>query len=117
VIGETEARARAEYMAMVRRQLEILRDRRDLAECHLPAMIRGSSLRLAEIEWVREMVDEASRQGRSREVLDRLVMYYEGYFEALARVLEVKPDELVRTFDPAKIRALEAEMLKTPGAS
>jgi len=110
MITETEAQARAEYMGLVHHQLKILRNRRDLEPEDYLQLVERSSLKLGEIEWVRGMILEASAAGKVAQILDRLIMYYEGYFEALARILEVKPDVLFSTFDTEKVKRLEAEM-------
>ncbi len=112
MIAEGELRARAEYMGLVHRQLKALRSRKDLDPFEYPALLDVSTLRLGEIEWVREMVAESAKAGKVGPALDRLIMYYEGYYEALARVLESKPDELFASFDQEKARRIESEMFQ-----
>lgn len=114
MITEDEARARAEYMHLVHRQLTVLRGRRDLAADDYGPLLELSSLRLSEMEWVRAMIEEGARAGKVASVLDRLVMYYEGYFEALARVLDSRPDDLIATWDAAKRQRIEGEMMQVP---
>ena len=111
MIDEAEVRIRAEYIGLVHHQLQILRARPDLSQGDYLPLILRSSLKLGEIEWIRELIAEGGRIGRVESVLDRIIMYYEGYFEALARVLEMKPKELFATFDREKVNRLEAEIL------
>jgi hypothetical protein len=110
MLPENEIRQRAEYCYLVFLQLSRLRDNLQATpERYLDYLLR-STLRLAEDEFIRSIVEEELKMGNPDGGLGYLIPLYEGFAHAYCEVMQI-PLEEIRDGIPLDFREkLAAEM-------
>lgn len=110
MLPENEIRQRAEYCYLVFLQLSRLRENLQATpERYLDYLLR-STLRLAEDEFIRSIVEEELKMGNPDGGLGYLIPLYEGFAHAYCEVMQI-PLEEIRDGIPLDFREkLAAEM-------
>jgi hypothetical protein len=94
MLPENEVRQRAEYCYLVFLQLSRLRDNLQATpERYLDYLLR-STLRLAEDEFIRSIVEEELKMGGHDGGLGYLIALFEGFAHAYCEVLETPLEEI-----------------------
>jgi hypothetical protein len=107
---ENETRQRAEYCYLVFLQLNRLRDNMKVTPERYLDYLGRSTLRLAEDEFIRSIVEEELKMGSHDGGLGYLIALFEGFAHAYSEVLEI-PLEEIRDSLPVDLREkLAAEM-------
>jgi hypothetical protein len=110
MLPKNEIRQRAEYCYLVFMQLSRLRNNMQVAPEQYLDYLGRSTLRLAEDEFIRSIVEEELKMGSSDGGLGYLIALFEGFAHAYSEVLET-PLEEIRDSLPADLREkLAAEM-------
>jgi hypothetical protein len=110
MLPENEIRQRAEYCYLVFLQLSRLRDNMQVAPERYLDYLERSTLRLAEDEFIRSIVEEELKMGSHDGGLGYLIALFEGFAHAYSEVLEVALEE-IRDSLPSDFREkLAAEM-------
>jgi hypothetical protein len=110
MLPENETRQRAEYCYLVFLQLNRLRDNMQVAPERYLDYLERSTLRLAEDEFIRSIVEEELKMGSHDGGLGYLIALFEGFAHAYSEVLEI-PLEEIRDSLPVDLREkLAAEM-------
>jgi hypothetical protein len=110
MLPENEIRQRAEYCYLVFLQLSRLRDNIQVAPERYLDYLERSTLRLAEDEFIRSIVEEELKMGNHEGGLEYLIALFEGFAHAYSEVLEI-PLEEIRDSLPVDLREkLAAEM-------
>jgi hypothetical protein len=110
MLPENEIRQRAEYCYLVFLQLSRLRDNMQVAPERYLDYLGRSTLRLAEDEFIRSIVEEELKMGSHDGGLGYLIVLFEGFAHAYSEVLEI-PLEEIRDSLPVDLREkLAAEM-------
>jgi hypothetical protein len=110
MLPENEVRQRAEYCYLVFLQLSRLRDNMQAPPERYLDYLGRSTLRLAEDEFIRSIVEEELRIGSHDCGLGYLIALFEGFAHAYSEVLEI-PLEEIRDGIPLDFREkLAAEM-------
>jgi hypothetical protein len=110
MLPENETRQRAEYCYLVFLQLNRLRDNMQVTPERYLDYLGRSTLRLAEDEFIRSIVEEELKMGSHDGGLGYLIALFEGFAHAYSEVLEI-PLEEIRDSLPVDLREkLAAEM-------
>ena len=110
MLPENEIRQRAEYCYLVFLQLSRLRDNMQVTPERYLDYLGRSTLRLAEDEFIRSIVEEELKMGSHDGGLGYLIALFEGFAHAYSEVLET-PLEEIRNSLPVDLREkLAAEM-------
>ena len=110
MLPENEIRQRAEYCYLVFLQLSRLRDNISVTPDRYLDYLGRSTLRLAEDEFIRSIVEEELKMGNDDGGLSYLIALFEGFAHAYSEVLEI-PLEEIRDRLPVDLREkLAAEM-------
>jgi hypothetical protein len=110
MLPENEIRQRAEYCYLVFLQLNRLRDNMQVTPERYLDYLERSTLRLAQDEFIRSIVEEELKMGSSDGGLGYLIALFEGFAHAYSEVLET-PLEEIRDSLPVDLREkLAAEM-------
>jgi hypothetical protein len=110
MLPENEIRQRAEYCYLVFLQLNRLRDNMQATPERYLDYLERSTLRLAQDEFIRSIVEEELKMGSSDGGLGYLIALFEGFAHAYSEVLET-PLEEIRDSLPVDLREkLAAEM-------
>jgi len=110
MLPENETRERAEYCYLVFLQLNRLRDNMQVTPERYLDYLGRSTLRLAEDEFIRSIVEEELKMGSHDGGLGYLIALFEGFAHAYSEVLEI-PLEEIRDSLPVGLREkLAAEM-------
>jgi hypothetical protein len=110
MLPENEIRQRAEYCYLVFLQLSRLRDNIHATPERYLDYLGRSTLRLAEDEFIRSIVEEELKMGSSDGGLGYLIALFEGFAHAYSEVIET-PLEEIRDSLPVDLREkLAAEM-------
>jgi hypothetical protein len=110
MLPENEIRQRAEYCYLVFLQLSRLRDNIQVAPERYLDYLERSTLRLAEDEFIRSIVEEELKMGSHEGGLGYLIALFEGFAHAYSEVIEI-PLEEIRDSIPVDLREkLAAEM-------
>jgi hypothetical protein len=114
MLTESEVRERAEYCYLVFMQLSCLRANQYAEpERYLDSM-ECSTLRLADDEFIRTILDEELKMGTPDGGLGYLIALYEGFAHAYCEVLQ-RPLEEIRDGIPEAFREkLSVEMARKP---
>ncbi len=110
MLPENEIRQRTEYCYLVFLQLNRLRDNMQVTPERYLDYLGRSTLRLAEDEFIRSIVEEELKMGSHDGGLGYLIALFEGFAHAYSEVLEI-PLEEIRDSLPVGLREkLAAEM-------
>jgi hypothetical protein len=110
MLPENEIRQRAEYCYLVFLQLNRLRDNMQVTPERYLDYLERSTLRLAQDEFIRSIVEEELKMGSSDGGLGYLIALFEGFAHGYSEVLET-PLEEIRDSLPVDLREkLAAEM-------
>jgi hypothetical protein len=110
MLPENEIRQRAEYCYLVFLQLSRLGDNMSATPDRYLDFLGRSTLRLAEDEFIRSIVEEELKMGNDDGGLSYLIALFEGFAHAYCEVLEI-PLEEIRDRLPVDLREkLAAEM-------
>jgi len=110
MLPENEIRQRAEYCYLVFLQLSRLRDNMQAPPERYLDYLGRSTLRLAEDEFIRSIVEEELKMGSHDGGLGYLIALFEGFAHAYSEVIEI-PLEKIRDSLPVDLREkLAAEM-------
>lgn len=110
MLPENEIRQRTEYCYLVFLQLSRLRDNMQVAPERYLDYLGRSTLRLAEDEFIRSIVEEELRMGSPDGGLRYLIPLYEGFAHAYCEVLQISLEK-IRDGIPLNLREqLAAEM-------
>ena len=114
MLTESEVRERAEYCYLVFLQLSCLRANGMAEPARYPDFLKRSTLRLAEDEFIRAILDEELKMGTADGGLGYLIAIYEGFAHAYGEVLQ-RPLEEIRDGIPEAFREkLTREMERKP---
>lgn len=117
MLPENEIRQRAEYCYLAFMQLSGLRENQAIAPGRYLAFLKKSTLRLADDEFIRCIIEEELKMGNPDGGLGYLIALYEGFAHAYCEVLQVQLEE-IRNGIPEEFRGkLAAEMEKKPAKS
>lgn len=100
---ENEIRERAEYCYLVFLQLSCLRANPKAEPHRYPDYLSRSTLRLADDEFIRTILDEELKMGTADGGLGYLIALYEGFAHAYCEVLQ-RPLEEIRDGVPQNFR-------------
>ncbi|MDD5475220.1 MAG: hypothetical protein PHU03_01755 [Syntrophales bacterium] len=110
MLEEQEIRERAEYCYLVFMQLSCLRDNMHATPERYLDYLKGSTLRLAEDDFIRSLVEEELRMGSHDGGLGYLITLFEGFAHAYSEVIQI-PLEEIRNGLPLGLRdKLASEM-------
>ena len=110
MLSEAEVRDRAEYCYCVFMQLSWLYSNELIEPSRYLEFLRGSSLNLAEDQFVVMSIEEAIMEGRPDGGLLSLIPLYEGFSHAFCEVLETDMDTVGKDLDPELLRKLAGEV-------
>ena len=103
MLPENEIRERAEYCYLVFLQLSCLRANPKAEPHQYPDYLSRSTLRLADDEFIRTILDEELKMGTADGGLGYLSALYEGFAHAYCEVLQ-RPLEEIRDGVPQNFR-------------
>ena len=103
MLPENEIRERAEYCYLVFLQLSCLRANHEAEPHRYPDYLARSTLRLADDEFIRTILDEELKMGTADGGLGYLIALYEGFAHAYCEVLQ-RPLEEIRDGVPQNFR-------------
>ena len=114
MLTESEVRERAEYCYLVFLQLSCLQANGKAEPAQYLDCLKRSTLRLAEDEFIRTILDEELKMGTADGGLGYLIALYEGFAHAYCEVLQ-RPLEEIRDGIPDAFRKkLSVEMERKP---
>jgi hypothetical protein len=94
MLSEEEVRERAEYCYLVFLQLSRLRENMQVTPERYRDYLKRSTLRLAEDDFIRCIIEEELKMGNPDSGLTYLITLYEGFAHAYCEVLQVPLDEI-----------------------
>jgi hypothetical protein len=110
MLPENEIRQRAEYCYLVFLQLSCLRDNAQAPPDRYLDYLGRSTLRLAEDEFIRSIVEEELKMGGSDGGLGYLIALFEGFAHAYSEALEIPLEEIRESISVDFRKQLAAEM-------
>jgi hypothetical protein len=112
MLPENEVRQRAEYCYLVFLQLSRLRDNILVTPDRYLDYLGRSTLRLAEDDFIRSIVEEELKMGGHDGGLGYLIALFEGFAHAYCEVLQIPLEEIRDGIPPDFREKLAAEMDK-----
>ena len=94
MLPENETRERAEYCYLVFLQLNRLRDNMQVTPERYLDYLGRSTLRLAEDEFIRSIVEEELKMGSHDGGLGYLIALFEGFAHAYCEVIEIPLEDV-----------------------
>lgn len=110
MLPENEVMDRAFYCYCVCLQLNWLLSNEDAAPPQYLGILKGSSLRLGDDDYIVQSITEALAAGEEDGGLNNLITIFESFAYAYCEVLEINLDDLRQTIPPERLKRLAEEV-------
>jgi len=110
MLSREEVHERARYCYLVFHQLSCLASHESVPASEHYRMLKQSSLKLAEDDFMRMTFEEEAAWGQTDHTLSHIINLYEGFTHAFCEVLQMSFEELRGSISPGYLTILAEEM-------